>query len=652
MPTLPVSVTRTSEFLTNRRLTAQVNKNAADLQNLYNQLSTGRRLEHASDDAPAATRASIMQRSLQYSEQLIRNSKASQRFLDSTDSLLADVGDSLIETRASANAAAQSTISDEERKNLADNIQLSIEQIVRDSNRTFEGHSLLSGAKGGTPLANANEFVRLRANETLLESFQSSGETAPQSSNVFNAFGFGANQIRSSAELRPNISNATFLADLSGGAGIEVGPLRIFDSGPGIWKTVDLTGSRTVGELIQRVETTQVEGRSLRVSILPDRLALDFADGLPGTLSVKDIFGSETAKSIGWLNRGGLQAPPIANRNLTPLLGIHSKISELAGGAGVDLSAGVQVRQGKETFAIDLSNAETVGDILVAFNRSDADVHASIDSKTGQLVLQSLRNGVDFSVGENGGAAAESLGIRSGNLTTRLDKLLQGRGVQLTTGPDFWIARSDGTELAIDLDGATDLQDVVDSINNQVDNVGPQAVTVSLSTIGNSLVLDSVAGSGPLVVRSHEASNVATALGLVPKGSLTRTVQPIAGTINFTGDDFSGREPGGILDDLIRLKAAVRQSDFGEIARLQANVDAGTEKVANVRAELGIHTQAAAATQTRLEDDNVALKQGISDNLDADLTEVISQVSLRQAAMQASLQIMGKMSGITLLDYL
>ena len=62
---------------------------------------------------------------------------------------------------------------------------------------------------------------------------------------------------------------------------------------------------------------------------------------------------------------------------------------------------------------IDLSSAETLSDVLISINRSGADVRAELDEAEGKILLRSLRSGVDYSIGENGGSAATELGIRS-----------------------------------------------------------------------------------------------------------------------------------------------------------------------------------------------------------------------------------------------
>ncbi len=58
------------------------------------------------------------------------------------------------------------------------------------------------------------------------------------------------------------------------------------------------------------------------------------------------------------------------------------------------------------------------------------------------------------------------------------------------------------------------------------------------------------------------------------------------------------------------------------------------------------------AVGARLDDEGVELQRALSDEIDADLLEAISNMTARQAALQASLQLTSRVFQLTLLDYL
>ena len=113
------------------------------------------------------------------------------------------------------------------------------------------------------------------------------------------------------------------------------------------------------------------------------------------------------------------------------------------------LAAGLQIRNGNQTYTLDLSAAETVQDLLNLLNGSSAGVLATLNESGSGIDVRSRLSGADFGLGENGGSLASFLGIRSLTGETRLDELNHGLGVQAVNGPDFRITRSDGTSFDV-----------------------------------------------------------------------------------------------------------------------------------------------------------------------------------------------------------
>src|SRR6186713_602044 len=92
----PIPTTRTSTLLTQNRLTSQLFTDQVAMARLQSQISTGIRLTAPSDDAPAAIRAMSLQRLLELKDQHQVNLKASQSFLDATDTSVSSVSDLLL----------------------------------------------------------------------------------------------------------------------------------------------------------------------------------------------------------------------------------------------------------------------------------------------------------------------------------------------------------------------------------------------------------------------------------------------------------------------------------------------------------------------------------------------------------------------------
>jgi flagellin-like hook-associated protein FlgL len=197
-----------------------------------------------------------------------------------------------------------------------------------------------------------------------------------------------------------------------------------------------------------------------------------------------------------------------------------------AGGSGFDFdqTSGLQVTNGGATTTINFAAATTVEDLLNTLNGSTAGLVARINAAGTGIDIRSRISGTDFQIGENGGATATQLGVRSLTISTLLSSLNFGRGVQQTAGTDFVIERRDGTRLEIDLAGAETIGDVLNLINNHPQNANPATrVVAQLVPTGNGiqLVNDDPTGTSPLRVLRVPQSQAAEDLGLIPVAANT-----------------------------------------------------------------------------------------------------------------------------------
>ncbi|CAL1124836.1 unnamed protein product [Cladocopium goreaui] len=436
-----------------------------------------------------------------------------------------------------------------------------------------------------------------------------------------------------------------------------------------------------------------------------------------------------------------------------------------AGGSGIefDQTSGIQITNGGNVHDISFTSAETIEDLLNILNGSSAQVLAELSSDGSGISIRSRLSGSDFSIGENGGTTATELGIRSLNTTTRLEDLDYGRGVHTVDDAEFTIIRNDGVELAIDLDGAATIGDVLDLINNHVDNPpGAGHLTADFVEVGNGirLVDDNPDGTNVLSIRRENFSEAAWDLGLIPHGQDTSDppVAAVAATATtvfpganndllFTatdpgtiGNDFPisfvdtgggpgsenvtfttspkglvfGIDPGtttaadiitllenhpqasqrftaelvpgdgspndgsnlitdltvtattadgtpeilngtdtnpseatGVFNALLRLRDALRDNNTQDIERSIELLDTANLQVNFSRADLGSRQQALEALGLRLADEEIELRSSLSLEIDADLTEAITDYTAKQVAFQASLQTTAQIQSLT-----
>lgn len=391
--------------------------------------------------------------------------------------------------------------------------------------------------------------------------------------------------------------------------------------------------------------------------------------GGAGTIFVLIDPGASTANQV----LAALAADPTIDGLFTARLEGTDSTSELAAGNGpvavtagaatsqgsgtaLDLAAGIQVRSGANTYTIDFSTAQTVEDLLNTLNGSPANVVASIDPAGDRITVRTRQSGVDFSIGENGGATAAQLGIRTLTGDVLLSELNHGRGVHTADGPDFTIHRRDGAELAIDIDGAQSLADVVDLINHHADNQDPLtrvAARLALAGNGIELVDENAAGTVPLRVERTFQSEAAYDLGLVPRGEQSSASPATVGTSEvLTGADPHPLEVRGAFNSLIRLYEAIQRGDLPQIERAAALMEEDFQRVNFARAEIGARGRSLETLSDRLADEEVQLQSSLSNEIDTDLTEAISKLTAQQATLEATLRLTAQTFRLSLLDFL
>lgn len=651
MPLLPVSTVRTSTPLATQRLLFQLNADQLELQRQYDQLSTGRRVLRYSDDPAAAGRAIGLHRGIDLTNQLLRNANSTSSFYRATDTALARVDNSLIEARGVAVQAAQTVVSEDERAAFALTIEETINSVFAAGNAMFRDQQLLGGfLNSGNAFRFDSTGIVYSGSNAVARTALGAGELS--SVNVTGPEALGANAVFFEGDpLDAALDAESRLVDLRRGKGVTPGVIQL--SGGGNWVELDLRASATIGDVANLISSVELEGRPLVASLTSDGIRIEYQDGLAGTLAIRDTQGSDLAEQMSISNPDGLMAPPIIGDRLSPRVTTQTKISDLAAGAGLDLSDGIQIGQGENVFVIDLAGAEDLGDVLIAINRSGADVRAELNEAEGRIRLRALRSGVDYSIGENGGGAARALGIRSATELTQLADLGRGRGVALNSGgPDLIIDRPDGVVLELDLDNAETIEDVIDVIRNHPQNQDTLRVLVDLNDFGNGLQLKAPPGPNALTIRQVGLSEAGIRLGLIPKGAVEATGTVVGPVDTIVGVDYAPRDAGGALDTLLRMKTAVTEGDIPEIERLQAKLDEDLDRASRTRGRVGVWTRNLEQLQANSEDKVIALQSQLSSEIDADLATVISDLAQRQQALEASMRIIGQTAQLTVLNFL
>jgi len=408
-----------------------------------------------------------------------------------------------------------------------------------------------------------------------------------------------------------------------------------------------------MGDVVTLISGADIDGRTLAASLTNDGIRVEYSDGLGGTLAIADAEGSEMADQLTILNPLGLTPPPLVGSGISPAVTTQTRIADLDEGDGIDISDGLQIIQDDEVFVVDLADAETISDVLIAINRSGADVRAELKGTEGRIQLRSLKSGSNYSVGENGGNAATDLGIRTATEATRISDLGNGQGIAMNPdSAELTIIRPDGVELDLNLEGATTVGDVIMLIRDHPLNQDTARVLVDLNEFGNGLQLTAPPDTGSLTVRRVGSSNAGLRLGWLGEDGADNVGSVIGPVDTIIGADFNSRDAGGTLDTLLRLRKAVTEGDIPEITRLQATLDIDLDRASRARGRVGVWSRNAQQLSEVAETRLIAMKSQLSDEIDADIATSVSDMSQRQLALEASMRLIGQTSQMTVLNFL
>ena len=266
------------------------------------------------------------------------------------------------------------------------------------------------------------------------------------------------------------LSTQTSLAQLNGGAGVTPGQFRITDAS-GKSDVIDTSSDITLDDVVNQINTSL--NVSVKASIKDNNLVLTDASGGAGTLTVQDTNGGTTAKDLGIA--GTATAGTLTGSSIN-YISNNTAISALNDGRGIQTRTSgssdfnVTLANGS-TVGVDLSGAQTVGDVIADINKaSPGKLKASIPNGSSGIQLTDLTTGsTAFSVANaNGSTAATNLGIATtgsgGTITGKpivagLDSVLVsslkgGSGISLGT---IAVTDRSGHSANINLSGAYQL---------------------------------------------------------------------------------------------------------------------------------------------------------------------------------------------------
>ena len=421
-------------------------------------------------------------------------------------------------------------------------------------------------------------------------------------------------------------------------AGAEWNDFRVefVDSGGG-------TGSEYV--------TWDAVAKTITIGIVPDvTTAAQVVDLFENTAGPRDVFELTLDKSQDNTNNGSGAVKA----------GTEFTAGGVAG--GTDL---VITRQDGVELEIDIAGLETIEEVLQAINNHAANADGRltaqlatygngielVDESMGTEPLQVHRTELSTAAmdlglvprGEENGTAqfsgslatvaVDAPGVNNGLMFRAQFPGTYANGYQVviedTGAESFTFDQANNVfRFEIDTVGGTTAQDLVDLFNADPD--APTLFAMELDPADGNDGSGAVAATDPLLPPTVSGGVAAT----------------------FTGDDTNAAETEGIFTALVRLEQALQANDLPEVQRAMDLLDSSVMQLNFSRAELGAKQQGLDILSERLDAEELDLREVLSKEHDVDIVEVISNLTARQMALEASMKSTAQSLSMTLLDYL
>ena len=641
MSVQPINVARISQNLQTQRLLSTVRASQLSLFRSQNQLATGLRFQTLSEDPVRGEAVLELDARLDRLGAVGNNVRTAGDVLAAGEAAMQQAIDLVREAHNLALQAASDSTTADERTALAIAVDALIEQTVAIANRRHMDGALFSGHQGpASPFEQLANGVLFRGDDgrrtTILDTDLSSDFFTISGSEFLHAVSSG---VRGFVDLDPALALDTRIIDLEGanGVGVTLGTIIVSDGAQS--SLVDLSHAATVGDVIDRLNADLPP--SLVAAINATSIAIQSADSSPVLIQIMDIPGGRTAADLGLLALNPL--PSVVGQDLNPRLTPRTRLAQLLGGAGVDLSTGFTVRNGDKAVRFDFNGAQTIEDVLNALNHSDVRVWARIAGDGRRIEVQNRVSGTALSIEENGGLAATALGIRSLYSGTRVGGLNEGRGVTTAAGDDFRISTADGTVIDVDLDDVDlangSFQDVIDLINQR----GGGAVTAGLNASGNGVTItDNTVGLDGFSITRLNVSPAIDWLGL-----------DVAATQNqLIGRDVNPIRVDGPFTGMLELRDAMLADNVAKAGFAGERLNRVLKGMQEVQGRLSAKAGDLLRRAERIEVETSAAEILRSDVRDTDMAETIVRFQQVQTALQANYAAAARSLGLSLLDFL
>jgi len=647
--------------VTNKMISDQVmynlNNSLSRFMNLQSMMSSGRRITKPSDD-PVGTQKDISYRkTLTEIAQYRENISSSINLLSSYDSILLDAKNILTDVyeKAVDMAGDEAYTYDNAGQVAADEVRDLFERLLALGNSKIDDRYIFSGYRTGTESfslsANGVEYMGDTGNiQVEIEANTKLGVNLVGS----NVFMRPISTLGDNSDFKVGINGNTALADLNLGEGVGLTPgtFTITDNNLGLSATIDISAESTIADVIAKINADLA------------------ADPLNAINNLTADFG---------LEGNNLRLTTVDNgliSGVTPL-------SNLNAGNGIDTEEGIIVI-GNEADTIhvevDVGSCSTIDDVINAINAATAadsnplvaNVTASINaSNTGIDITDANGTPLGLSIEEvsETSTTANDLGIigrispvlQGAALNPKLDFSVAESGVDQTTAADLGLVGNFSLEqVGAGLTPIIETSTPLSLLNN---GFGFDLGEIQISQGSTFAILDLSDSSYTTV---GDWINAINNCGLEVSASINDDqtgIQIVSSSTNESlkitdvGSGTAARDLGiygspDIMGSMLVLIDALENSDQEVIGQMIGNFEEAIQEVLSHLASVGAKVNRLDATDARLTDLDYEFITLLSNEEDADLTEVASDLAAQENSYQAALIASAKIIQPTLLQFL
>src|SRR5688572_28330679 len=280
MAILPTSLARVSNLLRTQTAASQIARTQRRLLQTQNELSTGRRLNSASDDPGDAAIVQQLQKTLEQRQAFATNLNRAKSHLGAVDSTLGDLSDLLQQAQEIASANVGSDVTPDQRAGAAAIVEALYGEALTLANRQFEGVFFFGGDRSThAPFVSEAGGVKFVGSQRALQNAFDEATDLPFMVNGADVFGALSTRVQGRVDLSPSITTQTRLADLKGATGDGVQPGTVVLSNGAATAAIDLRGADTVGDVIDAINAAGVGGITASIGAGGNQITLSGGAG-------------------------------------------------------------------------------------------------------------------------------------------------------------------------------------------------------------------------------------------------------------------------------------------------------------------------------------------------------------------------------------